>query len=211
MFANTKQFKSKIKQLKLPWWFNLAKWGIPGTIAALTAVGVICILGGWVAIPEGMKMLEWLVALFSTMQPVVKFLAIGLTGLGSFLSGLLMSSIFVRGILFYFTEKAAIDGEKISTDLFEQNKELQQDIMKAGELHQLTQEQLAFLKGFSTAKANKENDEDAFEKSSVDSSDLPEQSEPIMLFRNRSGETSHKTSQSASNEEQVKRQNSAKL
>jgi hypothetical protein len=151
MEANAKQLKHKINQLRLPWWFNLVKLGIPYTLATITAFTIILVLGGWIAMPAAVPLLQWVDALFMVMQPVVRVIAVSLVGLGSFLSSLAISSVIVRGFLFPLAEKSALDGLEVGEQLLAQAKELKVNLLTENKLREQNQEQLEFLKGFSMA------------------------------------------------------------
>jgi hypothetical protein len=162
MLANTKRLKNKLHELRLPWWFNLVKLGIPYTLAATTSVMVMLALGGWVAMPESIQMLKWVEALFMAMSPAVKFLAVSLTGLGSFLSTLAITSVFVRGFLFGMVEKSASEGIETVEQLLEQTKELQQNIAVQAALIEQYKTQSEFLKGYATVLKDGENYKNRF-------------------------------------------------
>lgn len=151
MNANTKQLKYKINKLHFPWWFNLVKLGIPYTVALATAISVILLLGGWVAMPEAVPLLQWVEALFMAMQPLVRGIVVSLMGFGSFLSSLVISSVIVRGFLFSLVEKTALDSLEAGAQLLAQVKELKSDLLIQVKLYEQNQEQLEFLKGYATA------------------------------------------------------------
>lgn len=150
-----------MNDLRLPWWFNLVESGIPYFLAASLSVMIMLTLGGWLNMPESVQLLKWVEALFMAMSPAVKFLAVSSVGLGSFLSTFATVSVFVRGLLYNFVKKPALDGLEISQSLLEQSKELQQAILKQGELNELFKRQVEFLKGYAKALETKiENKDD---------------------------------------------------
>ena len=197
MRPNNKELKKKIKRdLCLPWWFDLVKWGIPYFCASVTAIALVLSLVGWVAMPvQAVPMLAWVEALFLAMAPPVKFIAVSLVGLGSFLSSLVISSVLVRGFLFSVCETMAIEGAKLSKELFEYTKDLQKNIGLQTSLKDQHKEQAEFLKGFAIGAKNNQNTgasevaegdlEEAFEEEQEnDANTAADRPEPV-VFRGR--------------------------
>ncbi len=137
--------------LRLPWWFNLVESGIPYLLASTFSIVLMLTLGGWLGMPESIQLLKWVEALFMAMSPAVKFLAVISMGLGSFLSTFAIVSVFVCGLLYNYVKKPALEGLEVSEELLSQTKELQDSILKQGELNELFKQQVEFLKGYAQA------------------------------------------------------------
>lgn len=148
MLANNKRLKKQVIDLHLPWWLKLVKSGIPYAIAATTSIVVMLTLGGWLAMPESIQLLKWVEALFMAMSPAVKFLAVTSIGLGSFLSTFEIFSVFVRGFLYSYAEKAASEGLEVAEQLSEQNKELRDNLALQMKLNEQYKNQSELLKGY---------------------------------------------------------------
>lgn len=148
MLANNKRLKKQVIDLRLPWWLKLVKSGIPYTVAAATSIMVTLTLGGWLAMPESIQLLKWVEALFMAMSPAVKFLAVTSIGLGSFLSTFEIFSVFVRGFLYHYAEKAASEGLEVAEQLAEQNKELRENLVLQMKLNEQIKNQTELLKGY---------------------------------------------------------------
>lgn len=148
MLANNKRLKKQMIDLHLPWWLKLVKSGIPYAVAATTSIVVMLTLGGWLAMPESIQLLKWVEALFMAMSPAVKFLAVTSIGLGTFLSTFEIFSVFVRGFLYSYAEKAASEGLEVVEQLSEQNKELRDNLALQMKLNEQYKNQSELLKGY---------------------------------------------------------------
>ncbi len=148
MWANNKRLKKQVIDLRLPWWLKLVKSGIPYAIAATTSIVVMLTLSGYLAMPESIQLLKWVEALFMAMSPAVKFLAVTSIGLGSFLSTFEIFSVFIRGFLYHYAEKAASEGLEVAEQLAEQNKELRDTLCLQMKLNEQFKNQSELLKGY---------------------------------------------------------------
>lgn len=148
MLANNKRLKKQMIDLHLPWWLKLVKSGIPYAIAATASIFVVLTLGGWLAMPESIQLLKWVEALFMAMSPAVKFLAVASIGLGTFLSTFEIFSVFVKGFLYHYAEKAASEGLEVAEQLAEQNKELRDNLALQMKLNEQFKNQAELLKGY---------------------------------------------------------------
>lgn len=148
MWANNKRLKKQVMDLRLPWWLKLVKSGIPYSIAAITAMVVMLTLGGWLPMPESIQLLKWVEALFMAMSPAVKFLAVTSIGLGTFLSTFEVFSVFVKGFLYHYAEKAASEGLEVLEQLAEQNKDLRDNLILQMKLNEQIKHQTELLKGY---------------------------------------------------------------
>lgn len=211
--ANSKQFEKRINNLRLPWWFNVLKWGVPYTLAFGITMMLILALTGGIGIPESLSMLRSVDTLFLAMQPVVRLVAVTVTALSSFLSTLFLSSLVTRGFLFNQTEKLALKSSDLGGELFEKINELKHTLKTVKQrasiersLKEVYQKQLEFLKGFAMqVQAGKINtlltegegiEEPTNEEDKREESNLPRSSNVVMFSKKlsspESGPQEHK-------------------